>query len=81
MPLCYGANAARHTCGHSRDQCRENAALLAVELLGLTNPVWCHKLEAYRREQAKGVLDKNTKLQELGYHDYLTRAKGWQVRV
>jgi 5-(carboxyamino)imidazole ribonucleotide mutase len=53
----------------------KNAALLAVELLGLTNPAWCHKLEAYRKEQAQGVLDKNTKLQELGYNDYLARRK------
>jgi phosphoribosylaminoimidazole carboxylase PurE protein len=53
----------------------KNAALLAVELLGLADPVWYHKLEAYRKEQAKGVLDKNTKLQKLGYHGYLARAK------
>jgi len=47
----------------------KNAALLAVEILGLTDPLWQEQLKAYREEQAKGVLDKDQRLRESGWKE------------
>ena len=40
-----------------------NAAILAIEILGLTDPTWQDKLEMYRKKQAEAVLDKNARLE------------------
>lgn len=53
----------------------KNAAILAVEILGLTDSLWQDKLAAYRQEQARNVLDKDQSLRELGYHGYLSGGK------
>jgi len=57
---CVGINAGR------------NAAILAMQILGLTDPVWQDKLDMYRKKQAEAVLAKSAKLEELGFRAYLS---------
>jgi 5-(carboxyamino)imidazole ribonucleotide mutase len=48
-----------------------NAAILAVEILSLTDPTWQDKLDMYRKKQAEAVLDKNARLEKCGFRAYL----------
>jgi 5-(carboxyamino)imidazole ribonucleotide mutase len=48
----------------------KNAILLALEVLALVNPLYRDKLRAFRKEQAEGVLNKNARMQELGFRGY-----------
>ena len=49
----------------------KNAAILASSILGTANPELKNKLIDYKASMKKAVLDKNNKLQELGYEEYL----------
>lgn len=48
-----------------------NAALLAVEIMAVREPVLREKLKLYRQKMAEGVLKKDRKLKELGIKEYL----------
>lgn len=48
-----------------------NAALLAAEILALSDAKVRSRLKAYREEQAAGVEEKDRRLQELGIEGYL----------
>ena len=48
-----------------------NAAILAVQILSLTDPTWQDKLDMYRKNQAEAVLEKNVALKDLGFRAYL----------
>ena len=50
-----------------------NAALLAVQMLAMSDPGLRQALQDYRRKMARSVLDKNEKLQQLGVKGYLER--------
>lgn len=50
-----------------------NAALLAVQMLAMSDPELRQALQDYRRKMARSVLDKNEKLQQLGVKGYLER--------
>jgi len=53
----------------------KNAALLAVEILSLSNPTLAAKYDTFRKQQHKSVLGVDTKLQELGWEKYLKEKK------
>ncbi len=48
-----------------------NAALLTIQILALDDPFLTARLNAYKRELAEQILDKNTRLNELGMEKYL----------
>ncbi len=48
-----------------------NAALLTIQILALDDPFLTARLNAYKRELAEQILDKNTRLNELGMEQYL----------
>jgi 5-(carboxyamino)imidazole ribonucleotide mutase len=52
----------------------KNAALLAVHILSIKYPEIKEKLKAYREKMKKTVIEKNEKLQNLGYKKYLEGA-------
>ncbi len=54
----------------------QNAALLAVQILGVANRVWLEKIRHYRRSLTQAVFDKQTRLEELGYQQYLNKQNG-----
>lgn len=45
----------------------KNAAILASQIIGVSNENVRNKLEEYKDSLKNGVLAKNSKLQELGY--------------
>ena len=47
-----------------------NAGLLAAKILATSDPELLAKLKAYSAEMKDGVLKKDAKLQECGYHNY-----------
>lgn len=53
-----------------------NAALLAVEMLALSDPVLTARLADYRARMAAGVVAKDRQLQALGIDGYLNQGKG-----
>jgi 5-(carboxyamino)imidazole ribonucleotide mutase len=50
----------------------KNAALLAVHILSIKYPELKEKLKKYREEIKNKVIEKNEKLQTLGYKNYLS---------
>uniref|UniRef100_A0A7C4NTD4 N5-carboxyaminoimidazole ribonucleotide mutase n=1 Tax=Thermodesulfobacterium geofontis TaxID=1295609 RepID=A0A7C4NTD4_9BACT len=50
----------------------KNAALLAVHILSIKYPELKEKLKKYREEIKNKVIEKNEKLQNLGYKNYLS---------
>lgn len=48
-----------------------NAALYAVALLAAFDAELDRKLSAYRKKMADGVVEKNEKLQKIGYREYI----------
>ncbi|MGK7910425.1 MAG: 5-(carboxyamino)imidazole ribonucleotide mutase [Synechococcus sp.] len=51
----------------------QNAGLLAVQILGSSQPELLAKIQAYRQELLEMVTGKDASLQDVGYRDYLTR--------
>lgn len=49
----------------------KNAGLLAVKILATSDETLAEKLKDYMAKQTEKVLEKNDKLQELGYEKYL----------
>jgi 5-(carboxyamino)imidazole ribonucleotide mutase len=49
----------------------KNAGLLAVQILAAHNPELFKKVQQYRQDLASSVLDKQAKLEQLGYQQYL----------
>lgn len=52
-----------------------NAALLAIRLLGSFMPEYHRKLEDYQNSMQNEVLDKDEKLEQIGYKHYLEQKK------
>jgi len=50
----------------------KNAGLLAVQILASHQPELLEKVQKYRETLAESVIDKQTKLEQLGYQKYLT---------
>ncbi len=50
----------------------KNAGLLAVQILASHQPELLEKVQKYRQTLAESVMDKQTKLEQLGYEKYLT---------
>ncbi|MCR5388738.1 MAG: 5-(carboxyamino)imidazole ribonucleotide mutase [Lachnospiraceae bacterium] len=48
----------------------KNAALLAARMLAISDEALLKKLEAFTAENKKQVMDKNEKLQKVGYENY-----------
>jgi 5-(carboxyamino)imidazole ribonucleotide mutase len=51
----------------------KNAGLLAVQILATHNPQLLAEVQKYRQQLAQSVLDKQAKLDSLGYQDYLKK--------
>ncbi len=51
----------------------QNAGLLAVQILGTSNHQLQQQIQAYRQNLTQMVLDKQEKLDELGYQQYLAK--------
>lgn len=51
----------------------QNAGLLAVQILATNDSQLLTKVQQYRQELATMVLDKQAKLDKLGYQEYLTQ--------
>lgn len=51
----------------------KNAGLLAVQILASHQPELLEKVQAYRQSLRDLVMDKQSKLQELGYQQYLNQ--------
>ena len=49
----------------------QNAGLLAVQILGTSDPQLQSQIEQYRQDLAQTVLDKQDRLEELGHQEYL----------
>ncbi|MGD1714889.1 5-(carboxyamino)imidazole ribonucleotide mutase [Dapis sp. BLCC M172] len=50
----------------------KNAGLLAVQILASHQPELLEKVQKYRQTLAESVMNKQTKLEQLGYEKYLT---------
>lgn len=50
----------------------KNAGLLAIQILATQNPQLLQQVQEYRASLAKTVNDKQTKLEQLGYQEYLS---------
>jgi 5-(carboxyamino)imidazole ribonucleotide mutase len=50
----------------------KNAGLLAVQILALYQPVLLEKVQQYRQSLKDSVLEKQAKLEAIGYQQYLT---------
>ncbi|HCL55700.1 MAG TPA: phosphoribosylamine--glycine ligase [Spirochaetia bacterium] len=53
----------------------QNAAILALQILALSDSKKREKLKEYKNRQKLAVLEKNKLLQEIGYQEYLSRKK------
>ena len=53
-----------------------NAALFAVSILAAPGGAYAEKLDRYRGEQSKKVVDKNARLGKIGYREYLKELGG-----
>lgn len=51
----------------------KNAAVLALKMLGMKYPEFREKVKEYRKNMKSEVLDKNSKLKELGYKGYIEK--------
>jgi 5-(carboxyamino)imidazole ribonucleotide mutase len=51
----------------------QNAGLLAVQILATNDPQLQSKIQQYRQDLAQTVLDKQERLDKLGYQTYLTK--------
>jgi 5-(carboxyamino)imidazole ribonucleotide mutase len=51
----------------------QNAGLLAVQILATSNPQLQSKIQQYRQDLAQTVLDKQERLDKLGYQTYLSQ--------
>ena len=51
----------------------QNAGLLAIQILATSEPKLQTKIEQYRQNLAQSVLDKQQRLDELGYQAYLSQ--------
>ncbi|MEC4984166.1 MAG: 5-(carboxyamino)imidazole ribonucleotide mutase [Oscillatoria sp. PMC 1068.18] len=51
----------------------QNAGLLAVQILASSQPELLEKVQQYRQNLAQSVLDKQNKLDDLGYQKYLSQ--------
>ena len=51
----------------------KNAGLLAVQILASHQPELLEKVQQYRRNLSQSVLEKQEKLEDLGYKKYLTK--------
>jgi 5-(carboxyamino)imidazole ribonucleotide mutase len=49
----------------------KNAGLLAVQILASHQPELLNKVQEYRQNLAQSVMEKQAKLDELGYQKYL----------
>lgn len=49
----------------------KNAGLLAARILGISSPLIRDRLEQFAQDQEKSVLDKATRLEEVGFAGYL----------
>jgi 5-(carboxyamino)imidazole ribonucleotide mutase len=49
----------------------KNAGLLAIQILASHNPELLEKVQQYRQNLTRSVLDKQAKLEQLGYQQYL----------
>ena len=56
-----------------------NAALFAVSILAAAGGAYADKLEKYREEQSKKVVDKNARLGKIGYKEYLKELRGSEM--
>ncbi|MGD1908383.1 MAG: 5-(carboxyamino)imidazole ribonucleotide mutase [Leptolyngbyaceae cyanobacterium] len=54
----------------------KNAGLLAVQILGCSDPKLLGKVQQYRQRLNDEVMDKQTRLQNLGYQSYLAQNFG-----
>ncbi|KAH8647299.1 phosphoribosylaminoimidazole carboxylase [Xylariales sp. PMI_506] len=52
-----------------------NAALLAVKILGCSDPKYSQAMAAYMKDMSDGVVEKAAKLEELGWEEYLAAGK------
>ena len=48
----------------------KNAAILATQIIGISNEEIKEKLNQFKQSLKDGVIAKNNKLQELGYKNY-----------
>ncbi len=53
----------------------QNAAILAAQILALSDPQISQKLEEYKNNMVKGIWEKSRKLKTQGYKKYLTAQK------
>lgn len=53
----------------------QNAAILAAQILSLSDPGISQKLEEYKKSMVKGVKEKSQKLKAEGYKKYLNQKK------
>lgn len=53
----------------------KNAAVLALKILGIKYPKYRETIKNYRKEMKEEVLEKNKKLQKIGYEEYLKELK------
>ena len=53
----------------------KNAAILAIEIIALNNKSLSEKLLQYRKEMKEQILNKDEKLNKLGYQKYLEEMK------
>ena len=51
----------------------QNAGLLAVQILATSDPILQSKVEQFRRDLSQTVLDKQDRLDKLGYQAYIDR--------
>ena len=51
----------------------KNAGLLAVQILATHQPQLLERVQQYRQTLAQSVIDKQAKLEQLGYQKYLTQ--------
>jgi 5-(carboxyamino)imidazole ribonucleotide mutase len=51
----------------------QNAGLLAVQILATSDPQLQSKIQQYRQDLAQTVLDKQDRLDKLGYQTYLSQ--------
>ena len=51
----------------------KNAAILTLKILGIKYPEFREKVKEYRKNMKSKVLDKNSKLKELGYKGYIEK--------
>ena len=53
----------------------QNAGLLAVQILAVYQPELLERVLQYRQSLSESVMAKQTRLEELGYHNYLAQNK------